>query len=112
MTEIDTKRLRELLASARVLPWENGEGDPESILCTADYACVAVSNAAFTDFEDNARLIVAAVNALPELLAVYEAVQEAPEVVVEPDGRLDVWLDGMGGQSVRLVRSGRGGDES
>lgn len=86
MTPLTAEKIAELerlLASARVLPWENGDGDPESILCAADYACVAVTNMAFTDSEDNARLIVAAVNALPYFISLAKRVAGAPVVEVE-----------------------------
>lgn len=62
-------RLAELLKAATPQPWATGEGDPWAILSTDNWYCVAEANVNIPRAHDNAALIVAAVNALPALLA-------------------------------------------
>jgi hypothetical protein len=118
MTEIDTKKLRELLASATPGPWETGgESDPLAILHGVTYVQVAEANDALSEAAANAELIAFLRTHGETLLATYEAVQEAPEVKVYAghDGYAEIMLEPyieakakLIGQRVRLVRSGRG----
>lgn len=71
-------RLRELMAKATPGPWAVGQGDPESVLSTQDYYCIAQTNTAFSEYAANAALIAAMHEALPALLALAEAVEAAP----------------------------------
>ena len=77
----DVSRLRELLAEGTPRPWRIGlEGDntgwPESSVWSTEDNCVGecYRNAS----EQDAALIIAAVNALPKLLDVVEAARAVP----------------------------------
>jgi hypothetical protein len=66
MSEIE--KLRALMAKATPGPWTTGQGDPEHVLSTVNWHCVAQANDALPNMKDNAALIAAAISALPALL--------------------------------------------
>jgi len=86
---LNTDHLRALLAAATPGPWMAGEGDPESILSTVNWHCLAQANDALPNMRDNAALIVALRNTAPALLAEVERlgkfeamVKAAPTVAI------------------------------
>src|ERR1039458_2048722 len=89
----DVSRLRELLAKGTPRPWRIGlEGDnarwPESSVWSTEDNCVGecYRNAS----EQDAALIIDAVNALPKLLDVVEAARDIADVIDPEHKRLDL----------------------
>jgi hypothetical protein len=72
---IDVKRIRELLAKAEPTPWEAWGSE---LVATRPGSYVSLASC---QHEDDTALIAAAVNAAPQLLAVYEAACRACEVI-------------------------------